>query len=62
MTEKPTYDEITAAYDKLVSEKERYRRWLQRIADGTHKPWLAAKVALNGGNPDLDYEEPITAK
>lgn len=29
---KPTYDEVAAAYDKLVAEKERYRLALEKIA------------------------------
>ena len=38
MTTKPTYDEIAAAYDNLVLEKERLRELLKAV-DNRYIPW-----------------------
>jgi len=61
MSTKPTYDEVLAAYDQLVAEKERYRAALSierercaKIAEGfsgvnSHlAPRIAAAIRANG--------------
>lgn len=51
MTTKPTYDEVVAAYDSLVMEKERLRAALNEIAEMgphtvAHSAQTVARLAL----------------
>ncbi|MDB5555461.1 MAG: hypothetical protein JWL86_5445 [Rhizobium sp.] len=47
MSTKPTYDEVVAAYDALVAEKERYRTALEQISYVEEINPSAYKIALD---------------
>ena len=47
MTEKPTYAEIVAAYDRLVLEKEQYRTALEKIRFVEGVPRSIERIALD---------------
>ena len=47
VTEKPTYAEIVAAYDRLVLEKEQYRTALEKIRFVEGVPRSIERIALD---------------
>lgn len=53
MGTKPTYDEVVAAYDNLVKEKERYRVALK---------FYARPIAYAGANQLNEGHDPFTPK